>query len=161
MEKGFREIALIYVLTVLTVLSLDLITKSLAESSLKERDINLLPFLHLVLVYNRGIAFGLLADAPDLIRIPVLFITPLIALVITFLYAIRVKGVFVPVLMGMVGGGALGNFYDRVFLGHVRDFIYLSYGGLSWPAFNLADASISTAIFLLLMRELLPKGGKN
>ncbi len=161
MAKNLRKIALIYVLTVLTVLSLDLITKNLAESFLKERDISLLPFLHLVLVYNRGVAFGFLANAPDLVRIPVLFITPLIALVITFLYAIRVKGVFVPVLMGMVGGGALGNFYDRVFLGHVRDFIYLSYGGLSWPAFNLADASISTAIFFLLIRELLPKAGKN
>lgn len=161
MAKNLRKIALIYVLTVLTVLSLDLITKNLAESFLKEREISLLPFLHLVLVYNRGVAFGFLANAPDLVRIPVLFITPLIALVITFLYAIRVKGVFVPVLMGMVGGGAFGNFYDRVFLGHVRDFIYLSYGGLSWPAFNLADASISTAIFFLLIRELLPKAGKN
>jgi len=161
MEKSLRKIALIYGLTAFTVLSLDLITKNLAESFLKERDISLLPFLHIVLVHNRGVAFGLLAEAPDLIRIPVLFITPLIALVITFLYAVRVRGILVPVLMGMVGGGAFGNLYDRVLLGYVRYFIYLSYGGLSWPAFNLADASISTAIFLLLIRELLPKGGKN
>ncbi len=161
MEKVFRKTALIYGLALFVVLSLDLITKNLAESFLREKDISLLPFLHLVLVYNRGVAFGFLADAPDFIRIPVLFITPLIALVITFLYATRVKGAVIPVFMGMVGGGALGNFYDRVFLGHVRDFIYLSYGGLSWPAFNLADASISTAITLLILRELLPKGGKN
>ena len=81
-----------------------------------------------------------------------LLITPLLALVITFLYTIRSKNTFVSILMGMVGGGALGNLYDRAFLGRVRDFIYLSYGGLSWPAFNLADASISIAIVLLLLR---------
>ncbi len=139
------------------VLFLDLITKELAEAYLKDRDISLLPFLHLVLVYNKGVAFGLFANAPDFLRLPLLFITPLVALVITFLYAIRVKGVLVPILMGMVGGGALGNLYDRALLGQVRDFVYLSYGGLSWPAFNLADASVSVAIVLLFLREALKK----
>ncbi|RME08600.1 MAG: signal peptidase II, partial [Aquificota bacterium] len=76
MGKSLRKPALIYAFTALGILLLDLITKNLAESLLKDRDISLLPFLHLVLVYNRGVAFGLLADAPDFLRIPVLFITP-------------------------------------------------------------------------------------
>ncbi len=157
MERSLKRPVLVYWISTLLVLFLDLITKELAEAYLKDRDISLLPFLHLVLVYNKGVAFGLFANAPDFLRLPLLFITPLVALVITFLYAIRVKGVLVPILMGMVGGGALGNLYDRALLGQVRDFVYLSYGGLSWPAFNLADASVSVAIVLLFLREALKK----
>ncbi|MFN3472110.1 MAG: signal peptidase II [Aquificaceae bacterium] len=154
MAKSSGKYALIYAAVAAAVFSLDLLTKSMAELYLAERDVSLLPFLHLVLVYNKGVAFGLLSNAPDFLRLPLLLITPLLALVITFLYAIRSKDAFVNILMGMVGGGALGNLYDRALLGMVRDFIYLSYGGLSWPAFNLADVSISMAIALLVLREI-------
>lgn len=150
MGKGFRKYALIYIATALIVLFIDLSTKSIAEKYLFEKEISLLPFLHLVLVYNKGIAFGLLSNAPEFIRIPILLIVPLVALVITLIYAVKSKSFVIALLMGMVGGGALGNFYDRAFLGSVRDFIYFQYGGLSWPAFNLADASISIAIILFL-----------
>lgn len=160
MAKSFRKHALIYVVVATVVLSLDLLTKIMAEVYLAGRDISLLPFLHLVLIYNKGVAFGFLSNAPDFLRIPLLLITPLLALVITFLYAIRSKDAFVSILMGMVGGGALGNLYDRALLGRVRDFIYLSYGDLSWPAFNLADASISIAIAILLLRGLSLRTGK-
>ncbi len=62
--------------------------------------------------------------------------------------------------MGMIGGGAIGNFYDRFLFSYVRDFIYLSYGKLSWPAFNVADAAISISIFLLLVNSILGTSGK-
>ncbi|MFN3871050.1 MAG: signal peptidase II [Aquificaceae bacterium] len=158
MGKGFGKYALVYILCALFVLFLDLISKELAQAYLQNRDITLLPFLHLVLVYNKGVAFGFFSDAPSFVRIPILLLTPIIALVITFIYALRSKNFFNVVLMGMVGGGALGNFYDRLFLGYVRDFIYLSYGGLSWPAFNIADASISIALFIFILRGM--KTGK-
>ncbi len=154
MGKGFGKYALVYALCVFFVLILDLVSKGLAQVHLQHKEITLLPFLHLVLVYNKGIAFGLLSDAPSFIRIPILLITPIIALVITFIYAVRSREVFNAIIMGMVGGGALGNFYDRLFLGYVRDFIYLSYGGLSWPAFNIADASISLALFIFILRGI-------
>ncbi|MCX8164471.1 MAG: signal peptidase II [Aquificaceae bacterium] len=160
MGKGTERYALIYVFFALTVFILDLTTKNLAELYLKEKDFSPFPFLHFTLVYNRGVAFGFLSEAPDLIRLPLLLLTPLLALVITFLYAMKAGKYTLAVLMGMVGGGAMGNFYDRVALGHVRDFIYLSYGWLSWPAFNLADASISTAIGLFLLLGLFGKSGK-
>lgn len=160
MEKRSGRIFLTYAGSLLVVLFLDLITKSLAEKLLENRILSPLPFLHFVLVYNRGIAFGLLAEAPDFLRVPVLLFAPLVALVITFLYAIKSTDRWTPLLMGMVAGGALGNLYDRAFLGQVRDFIYLSYGGFSWPAFNLADASISIAILLFLVRALFHGSGK-
>ncbi|MCS6957766.1 MAG: signal peptidase II [Aquificaceae bacterium] len=160
MGRNLGKTTLIYTLVALAVLLLDLLTKNLADTYLKEKEISLLPFLHLVLVYNKGVAFGLLSEAPDFIRLPILLITPILALVITYVYAITSKGYSTAVYMGMVAGGAMGNFYDRAFLGYVRDFIYLSYGGISWPAFNLADASISTAVALLLFKGLFWRSGK-
>ncbi|MGC8852479.1 MAG: signal peptidase II, partial [Hydrogenobacter sp.] len=112
------------------------------------------PFLHFVLVYNKGVAFGILSNAPDIIRLPILLLSPLVAVVLTFAYTIKRKDTANALLMGMISGGAMGNFYDRFFLGYVRDFIYLSYGKFSWPAFNIADMSISVAIFILIISSL-------
>ncbi len=157
MGKILRKPSIIYILIAILILLLDLFTKNMAEKYLAEKEITLLPFLHLVLVYNKGVAFGILSDAPDIVRLPILLITPILALIITFVYTIKSKKILDAMLMGMVGGGALGNFYDRFFLGSVRDFIYLSYGGLSWPAFNIADASISLAIVIFILQALLKK----
>jgi len=145
---------LTYLYTLLTVLILDLLTKEVAESFLSERAVDLLPFLKLFLIHNRGAAFGMFAEAPDWIRLPLLLITPILALIITFLYANRSKDTKTQILMGMIAGGALGNLHDRLFLGEVRDFIHLHVGNFYWPAFNLADASITTAIAVLLIRTI-------
>ncbi|SHK13228.1 signal peptidase II [Thermocrinis minervae] len=155
MEALLRKSAFLYWLIVSLVVLIDLFTKNLAEAFLQYGDITLLPFLHLVLVHNKGVAFGFLSEAPDSIRLPVLILTPLIATTLTFFYALKNPSPFNSIVMGMIGGGAIGNFYDRLFLGYVRDFIYVSYKGLAWPAFNVADASISLAMALLLIRWLL------
>ncbi len=151
MEKGATKHAIIYLITLFLVLTLDLITKNWAESFLAYRQVSILPFLHLVLVYNRGAAFGILAETEGLLRFVLLLFVPVLALLITFFYAIGRKRIASSFLMGMIGGGAMGNLYDRVFLGYVRDFIYLKYGQLSWPAFNMADACISLAVFSFIL----------
>ncbi len=145
---------LIYVYVLIGVVSIDLITKSLAEEYLSSRVYDPLPFLRLMLVYNRGAAFGLLADFPDWIRLPVLILTPIVAFLITYIYSSREKSTSLAAAMGLIGGGAMGNLYDRVFLGKVRDFIHLHIGDIYWPAFNLADASISIAVGILILRHL-------
>ncbi len=142
----------LYALTL--VLLTDLFTKELAESFLESRVYEPLPFLKLFLIHNRGVAFGFLSEAPDVIRIPVLFMAPVVALIITYVYSSRAKDRAIQVLMGMIAGGALGNLYDRLFLGEVRDFIHLHVGDFYWPAFNFADASITTAIAVLLIRHI-------
>ncbi|SNZ13262.1 signal peptidase II [Hydrogenobacter hydrogenophilus] len=156
MEKHLRKSLVAYFITFFFILASDLVTKKLAEHYLYNREVSLLPFLHLVLVYNKGVAFGILSNAPDIIRLPLVLLSPLVALVLTFLYAIKRKDTTTALLMGMVAGGAIGNFHDRLFLGYVRDFIYISYGKFSWPAFNLADMGISVAILLLLTLSFSP-----
>lgn len=154
MGEILRGSSLIYLYTLLTVLFLDLFTKKLAEMYLSDRSYEPLPFLKLFLIHNRGAAFGLFADLPDLLRVPLLLITPVVAFVITYVYASRSNDLKMVLAMGLIAGGALGNLYDRLFLGEVRDFIHLHAGDLYWPAFNLADASITIAILLVLLHHL-------
>ena len=145
---------MIYTYTLIAVLTLDLLTKELAQEFLSDRSYDLLPFLKLFLIYNRGAAFGIFADMPDLIRLPLLILTPIVAFIVTFIYSRKVSDTKLLLILGMIGGGALGNLYDRLFLGKVRDFIHIHVGDYYWPAFNVADASISVAITLLILSQL-------
>jgi len=154
MENSFRKLSLIYLITCIVVAFLDLITKSLAER-LFVKPVEIFPFLELFLIHNKGVAFGLLADLPDFLRIPFLVLVPIVAIFLTFFFAIAEKSSFIAFCMGMIGGGAIGNLYDRIVLGEVRDFIHLHIGQYYWPAFNLADASITTGIILLILKQLL------
>ncbi|HEX3059323.1 MAG TPA: signal peptidase II, partial [Usitatibacter sp.] len=65
----------------------------------------------------------------------------------------------VPFALALVLGGAIGNLWDRVTLGHVVDFIQLHAGGYYWPAFNVADSAITVGVALLLW-DGLRGGGK-
>lgn len=156
MEKFPRSVSGIYLITSLIVFTADIITKELAEKFF-HIPYDPLPFLKLYLIYNKGVAFGLLSDLPDQLRIPILIVIPFIALFITFFYALAEKSNFTALCMGLIGGGAIGNLYDRFFLGQVRDFVHLHLGDLYWPAFNIADASITTGITLLILKHFLTK----
>lgn len=56
--------------------------------------------------------------------------------------------------LALVLGGALGNLYDRLTLGHVVDFLFFHYADFYWPAFNLADSAIVGGVILLLWENL-------
>jgi len=156
MEKLLEKPTNLYVIIALTVFLLDILTKNLAEK-LFTTPVDVLPFLEFYLIFNKGVAFGLLSQLPDPIRLPLLIFTPVIALVITFVYTVFRGDKFTAVSMGLIAGGAMGNLYDRVLFGMVRDFVHLHVGEYYWPAFNLADASISLGIALLILQHLLAK----
>ncbi len=157
MAEGFRKLPLTYIYVAILVFVIDIITKNLAEIFLEGRSVDLLPFLQFTLVYNKGVAFGMFSDLPDSVRVPLLLIPPIIALVITALYSISSKSRLTSLIMGLIAGGALGNFYDRLVLGRVRDFIYLHWHDYYWPAFNIADASISVGVGVLLFSSFFKK----
>jgi signal peptidase II len=60
----------------------------------------------------------------------------------------------VPAALSLVLGGALGNLWDRVTLGHVVDFVQLHAAGYYWPAFNVADSAICVGVALLVWDAL-------
>ena len=134
----------------------DQLTKAivLARFAPGER-LELTGFLNLVLVFNKGAAFSLLAQAPGW-QTPVLVLIALAAAVI--LSALIVRNPGKPLLcsgLTLVLGGALGNVIDRLRFGHVVDFIDLHAAGWHWPAFNVADSGITVGAVILILEGFL------
>ncbi|WP_022726699.1 signal peptidase II [Fodinicurvata sediminis] len=113
------------------------------------RIIEVTGFFNLVLTYNRGVSFGLLAgDSPWQ---PYILSLVSLLIVLALLYWLRQQANTVMILaVGMVSGGALGNMIDRFLHPGVVDFLDFHYAGWHWPAFNLADSTIVAGVALLL-----------
>lgn len=121
--------------------------------------VEVLPFFNLVLVWNRGISFGMFGGGtvpPWLLAVVALGVT--LALVI---WLWRVETRLLAVAIGLVIGGALGNVIDRLVYGAVADFLDVHWGDHHWPAFNLADAAISVGVVILLIDALLNSDERN
>ena len=134
------------------VVVIDQLCKWLAVTYLKSRSIVLLPFLELVLVHNRGAAFGFLDRAPGWQN--GLFIAIALFISIAILGMIkRLEGTDLQVRIALwaVFGGAIGNLVDRIRVGAVIDFIQVSQ---HFPVFNIADSAITLGATLLVMDAL-------
>lgn len=132
-------------LTTVAVLLLDQVAKALVRAGLEGgegRDV-LGAALRLVHVENDGVAFGRLAGSPALVALVVG--VALVALVLYVGTHLEVPGIWLPT--GMLLGGAIGNVLDRLARGSVTDFIKPTH----WPAFNLADVSITLGVVVLLI----------
>jgi signal peptidase II len=94
-------------------------------------------------VQNSGIAFGLFPTATT-----VVIVLTLLAVLWMLVFFARsgARHPVLPVGLGLVLGGSVSNLVDRVRLGHVTDFLDLSF----WPAFNLADVFIVVGVAILL-----------
>ena len=137
------------------VVLLDQLTKLWALGALDDppRVIGLLGFLDLVLVWNRGVSFGLLGGGDAGVWPFVAF-----AVVISIGLAVwlaRLRRVLMVLAVGSILGGALGNVIDRLVYGAVVDFVDLHAGDWHWPAFNLADAAITIGVVVLAVDALL------
>jgi signal peptidase II len=117
-------------------------------------------FFSITHIQNPGGAFGFLAgQSPDIRRAVFLVISFLAMCLILYLYHTTPRSQ--PLLstgFAMIFGGAAGNLTDRVRFGSVVDFIDLYIGNYHWPAFNIADSSISVGmgifVFHLLFRKM-------
>ena len=119
---------------------------------LVEVDIYVTSYLNLFLIWNKGIAFGLLSIDESLIYNIITVIIGLIIIVILFMIwkNNNIKRYF----LLSIAGGALGNFYDRVAYSAVPDFIDVHYQEFHWFVFNVADIFITIGVFCLILVEL-------
>lgn len=127
------------------ILFLDQITKILAfKFLLPKGSINILPFFSLTYVENTGSAFGLFQNANLFLLMVSLLV---LFLVIKWRKDILSLGRLAKYGYLMIVAGALGNIFDRIFLGHVIDFLDFRV----WPVFNIADSAICVgAAFIAL-----------
>jgi len=115
-------------------------------------DIYLTPYLNLYLIWNKGIAFGLLSFNENLIYQFISLIILIICIVI-FIMIIKSNGLKKYSLISVLGG-ALGNFFDRIYYSAVPDFIDFHIGSFHWFIFNVADMFITIGVICLILDEL-------
>jgi signal peptidase II len=133
----------------------DLATKAWVSRAFVPGDVlQVTPFFNLVLTYNAGAAFSFLAGAGGWQRW--FFTAVAIAISVALVVMLRRphRDRLVPLALSLVLGGALGNLWDRVTLGHVVDFVQLHAAGYYWPAFNVADSAICVGVALLVWDAL-------
>lgn len=141
-----------YVLALLVII-LDQASKHLADSLLHyARPVELTSWFNLTLQYNTGAAFSFLSSAGGWQR----WFFSTIAVVISGVLVVWLSRLprtqrLLPLALALILGGALGNLWDRVVLGHVVDFISLHYAGYYFPAFNLADSAITVGAACMIL----------
>ena len=157
------------------VIGLDQITKHLAMGLLHSHEPTVvLPFLNFDLAYNTGAAFSFLADSTGWQRwFFVVLALGVSAMIVRWLRRLGPEERWNVVAMSLILGGALGNAIDRIFFGHVIDFIDFYYVAGScmplfaplplgdvfqchWPAFNLADSAISVGAVMMILDSVRP-----
>jgi signal peptidase II len=137
------------------VVALDRTTKIGITSALAPGEgHDLLPFLKIVLVYNSGAAFSLLAEAGGWQRW--FFTAVAVAISIGIVWMLRQgrNDRLASLALSLVLGGALGNLWDRLAMGRVVDFVVAHAGGHAFPAFNVADSAITIGVALLILDGL-------
>lgn len=146
----------------LIILALDLATKYWVESTLQfGQMIPITSFFNIVLTYNPGAAFSFLSDQPGWQRWFLSIVAGSAALVIVYmLNKYRQEKLFC-LSLSFILGGALGNLYDRITLGHVVDFLDFYIGENHWPAFNIADSAIFIGAALMIYDSIRNKEEKN
>ncbi len=115
--------------------------------------IPLLPWLDLVLVWNRGVSYGLFQQDSALGRWLLVAVT-VAATAALALWLARTRSRLVAVALGLVVGGAVGNGVDRVVYGAVVDFVHFHVADFSWYVFNVADAAIVAGAVLIAVDAL-------
>ena len=110
-------------------------------------------YLNITLIWNEGIAFGLLSlDQENLYNL----LTILIILIIFFILVMVLKSSGLKKLaLVMILGGALGNVFDRILYKSVPDFIDFHVGEFHWFIFNIADVFITIGVFSMILFEII------
>ena len=141
-------------LIVVSIFILDRLSKYIIlekSKSLGELNIDVTSFLNFNLIWNDGIAFGLLSFNQNFyyhtITATIILITTLI-----IWFSFKSKG-FEKISFLMITGGSLGNIFDRLYYSSVIDFIDFNYNNFHWFIFNVADIFITLGVVMLIALE--------
>lgn len=137
------------------VVVIDQLTKIIAENTMRfgER-VNVLPVFDFTLVYNRGAAFSFLAQGDGWQR---WFLSAIaVAAIVFILWLMKTQAHDsrrMMLALTLILSGAIGNLIDRLFYGHVVDFLLVYWHPWYYPAFNIADMAITLGAILLIWDE--------
>ena len=146
----------LYFLLIIIIFFIDRISKlyviNLANTT-SSIDIQINNFLNIILIWNKGIGFGLFSFDNNKVYNFITFLILTINLLIIYLIikSDKIRSLFYVIILG----GSLGNLFDRFYYTAVPDFIDLNYKGFHWFIFNIADIFISLGIICLICFEFL------
>ncbi len=130
------------------VVAIDLISKYYIQSIMTLGDSTMIikDFFYLTFVHNEGAAWGMLSGKMELF-----FVITIVVLVVIgyILFTTDRKKTLLRIALVVILGGTLGNFYDRVVFGYVRDFLNFYPLGYDFPVFNVADSALTIGYVLL------------
>ena len=154
-KLDFKKFTL-YLFILIIIFFLDRISKIYILNILVksgEVDIYVNKFLSLILIWNKGIGFGLFSNSNDFFY----NLTSLIIITINFvlIYFIIISKNLEAFFYTLILGGSLGNLFDRFYYSAVPDFIDINYNGFHWFVFNVADIFITIGIICLIFKEIL------
>ena len=143
---------------VIFIFTLDRLSKIIIiklSEPLNELNISVTSFINFNLIWNEGIAFGLLSFNDKFYYNLITLLIALITSIIIWL-ANKSKGVEKLGFL-MIVGGSLGNLFDRIYYSSVPDFIDISINNFHWFIFNVADIFITIGVILLIILEFYKK----
>ena len=137
--------------TAFALVVVDQIVKVLVLQWLRSGEVvEVTPFFNLVMVWNRGVSFGLFAHEAEVM--PYVLSGVAVAISVALLvWLARAERRWIAAAIGLVVGGAVGNVIDRLRFGAVADFFDVHVAGWHWPAFNVADAAIVVGVGMILL----------
>jgi signal peptidase II len=151
---SFSIVALIYFLDRLSKIYVIQLDKNNLGS-----DIFNSAYLNIVLIWNKGIAFGLLSFNESYLYNIISLIIAIIIIVLVIM-SLKSQG-FKRYSLLMIVGGALGNLHDRIFFNAVPDFIDFHIGNFHWFIFNVSDIFITLGVISMIIVELIDKDEYN
>ena len=153
-----RKNNIFYFIVILSIFLLDRISKILIiniSEEIKNNEIYQSEFINFQLIWNEGIAFGLLSFENDFIYHS---ISLLITLIILILIIMLIKSKNVEKIgFALISGGAIGNLFDRIMFKSVPDFIDFHINNFHWFIFNIADIFITIGVLWLILAEFFVK----
>lgn len=120
-----------------------------------DKIIAIMPSINLQLAFNKGAAFGFLANYSGWQRLFFIVLAILVSgSIIFWLKKLSKKNFWEGIALTNILGGALGNLFDRIRFGYVIDFIDVYYQNWHWYTFNIADSAICIGTFILMLTLL-------
>ena len=150
-QKSIAFKILILLVSVACLAAIDQVTKYIAVKELSDGKIDVIKdFFTLDLIYNKGVAFGMLKGFGML-----LFVIPIIICVVLIILYLRLpdnrRYRFIKIDFIFLIAGAVGNMIDRVMSGQVTDFLSFKFGDYYFPTFNVADIYVTVSVFALFL----------
>ena len=148
-----KRIFLIKFLIIFSIFLIDQVSKYYIINifEFQNKAIYLSSFLNLQLIWNEGIAFGLLSFENDLYYNSITFVITIVILILLFLIKNDDQYSY---FYSIIVGGALGNLIDRIRYSSVPDFIDFHISNFHWFVFNIADIFVSLGVICLIVAEI-------